>query len=296
MQHPVKWAAGAGLLFAGALATTVLWTPAAVQPIDAAGVPPPPSPQPTRDALLSGSEAPPDASRSAHDAEPARMPESLVSPHAESAADLVSWLERVKPGLVDDLTEAQVLALTELDLRGATITDDDLAFVVQLTNLKNLSLYGTPVSDAGLQHLAGLAQLERVVLRGTQVTGTGLQHLPTQNLTALHLCASQITAEDLRFTPVMPNLQTLKLNFLELDDSVVEMLNVYPALRHIELDQSQITDAGLAQLLSLNPGLTRVELRNTKVTGEGIAELSALHPDCEFVEELPTATERGAAR
>lgn len=201
-------------------------------------------------------------------------------PEPESV--LAAFLRAKHPGRFAEQSDEELLAIVDLDLRGAEVSDADLAMLRHLPNLKHLSLYGNPVTDAGLVHLAGLTKLETVTLRGTEVTGAGLQHLPTDNLTALHLCNSKITAEDLAHTPVMPRLEKLKLNFMGFEDGVIEQLHVYPSLRHIELDQAKITDAGLARLLELNPGLLRVEIRDTPVSAEAIAQLQQLYPDCDF--------------
>lgn len=204
-----------------------------------------------------------------------------AAPRAKEPA-LGAWLRSKLPDRYGDLSDEELLALTDLDLRSADLTDADLARLRELPNLQHLSLYGNPITDAGLVQLASLTKLETVILRGTQVTGVGLQHLPTQNLTALHLCSSAITAEDLAHTPVMPKLEKLKLNFMGFEDGVIEQLHVYPALKHIELDQAKISDQGLARLLELNPGLERVEIRNTPVSAEAIAALQEIYPNCDF--------------
>ncbi len=213
------------------------------------------------------------------------VPQAVETPavdEVQSESELAAFLRAKHPGRFGEKSDEELLAIVDLDLRGAKVTDADLALLRHLPNLKHLSLYGNPVTDAGLVHLGGLTKLETVTLRGTEVTGAGLQHLPTQNLTALHLCDSNISAEDLAHTPIMPRLEKLKLNFMGFEDGVIERLDVYPSLRHIELDQAKITDAGLARLLELNPGLLRVEIRDTPVSAKAIAQLQEIYPDCDF--------------
>lgn len=197
--------------------------------------------------------------------------------------DVVEWLRRVLPDKFADLTAFEIRNLADLNLGGADITDADLALLASLPNLRNLGLRGTKIGDTGLAALRGLDQLESLVLRGTQVTGWGMQNLPTQSLEALHLCGSQVTGADLVHLPPMPNLRVLKLNFLEVEDPVVEILGSYPTLRHIELDRSALTDSGLRRLLALNPALERIELRNTSVTADGAQALADAYPGCELV-------------
>lgn len=198
----------------------------------------------------------------------------------------LSRLRALLPEKYEDYSFEELLLLREIDLGGAVITDETLEYLSSLTNLRDLNLRGAQITDAGLAQLGN--QLENLVLRGTGVTGLGLANLRTSNLKALHLCDTHVTAAELYRLPPMPNLQTLKLNFLGLDDSAVNMIGNYPSVRHLELDQSHITDQGLTQLLSLNPNLTRIELRNTKVSFEGAKALSEDYPLCQFVLESGT--------
>jgi hypothetical protein len=68
--------------------------------------------------------------------------------------------------------------LEELDLSNLpAITDDGLAALANLKNLKVLHLTGSPISDAGLVHLRGLKQLESLETKGTKITPEGLKKL-----------------------------------------------------------------------------------------------------------------------
>jgi hypothetical protein len=106
--------------------------------------------------------------------------------------------------------------------------------------------------DAGLVHLSGLA-LSSLNLRGTGVTAYGTGSLPSGSLEALHLTDTKVSGEELFRLPPMPRFAVLKLNFLEIDDASIEALCLYPSLRHVELDQTAVSDAGLRRLLALNP-------------------------------------------
>lgn len=205
------------------------------------------------------------------------------APPADGPQTLREWLEAKKPGLLEQPPDGDLSQLKVLDLRGVEITDEDLYWVAQLSELTSLSLYGTDVTDAGLWHLSGLAHLESINLRGTQVTAAGLAWLPTDSLRHLHLCHSQIDLQDLVSTPPMPALETLKLNFLEFGDRDVESLSEYPNLRHLEIDDSHLTDQGLARLMERNPGIRRLEIRRSRVSFDGLGVMRASHPNCEFV-------------
>ena len=54
------------------------------------------------------------------------------------------------------------------------VTDEGLAHLTGLPQLKGLQLIGTKVTDQGLAYLDGLPQLTGLLLDGTQVTDAGL--------------------------------------------------------------------------------------------------------------------------
>ena len=73
------------------------------------------------------------------------------------------------------------------------ITDEGLAGLAHLPNLKELFLYGSKITDAGLVHFKPLQQLEFLGIQHTRVTGSGLVHLQgLANLAWLDLSYTQI--------------------------------------------------------------------------------------------------------
>ncbi len=219
---------------------------------------------------------------SANPSEEAPSSEETSTIPGEEIRSFADWLRRHRPEIAKRFADGDYSGLTELDLRGADITDADLYWIGQCRALIRLSLYGTPITDAGLWHLSGLDQLERLNLRGTQITAAGLRFLPNLSLQHLHLCHSGISLSDLVSTPPMPELRTLKLNFLKFRDVDVESLNVYPKLRHLEIDDSLLTDRGLRRLLELQPGLTRLEIRRSQVSPEALQAIRARFPHCDI--------------
>jgi hypothetical protein len=122
--------------------------------------------------------------------------------------------------------------------------------------------------------------------RVTSVTSYGMLHLPAGTLEALHITDSQVAGTELYRLPRMPHLAVLKLNRLqELDDAAIEALSVFPVLRHVELDGTQVSERGLERLLALNPEVKRVELRFTPVSDASLEALRARYPGCEFVKD-----------
>ena len=197
-------------------------------------------------------------------------------------AAVVSMLQAAWPDRYGKLTAEEAASLTEVDLRGTKVTDDDLALLASLPSLKTLCLQHTAVTDAGLAYLGRLSQLSTLDLRETQVTGAGVRQLPALGLTALHLTDTKVTGEELHWLPPMPNLQILKLNRLNFGDDAIGDLALFPAVRHLELDGTAISDTGFRQLLAQNSALRRIEIRNTPVTLKAVEDLRGRYPNVEF--------------
>jgi hypothetical protein len=217
----------------------------------------------------------------------ARVNASVPDPSKLELA--VRFLRAADPERFGKLTLEEAAALTTLSLRGAKVTDADLANLAAMPLLDTLILHGTAVTDAGLVHLSALRNLKSLDLRATQVSGAGLSTLATLGLEALHLTDTRVTGEDLRFVPMQPNLRTLKLNGTSFTDDAVGNLVFAPSVTHLEIDRTAITDAGLRELLAQNRALTRVELRSCAVSMATIAELKKDHPGVELVYDSPVA-------
>ena len=87
---------------------------------------------------------------------------------------------RLYDGEVTDAELRYVQEFTELrglGLPGTKITDTGLENLQGLSHLRYLSLYRTNVTDAGLEHLRELRQLRYLSLTGTKVTDAGVKRL-----------------------------------------------------------------------------------------------------------------------
>ena len=132
-----------------------------------------------------------------------------------------------------------------LDLGISEVTDEGLAALTRLRNLKSLSL-AVGFSDAGLVHVKGLSSLQRLSLRGSKVTDAGLKHLTT-------------LAESHAWILVTRRVGNLGLKHL----------GSLTALRYLDLTKTGVTDSGLDCLRGLT-GLQRLVLNHTKVTTTGL--------------------------
>lgn len=191
------------------------------------------------------------------------------------------WLQRVHPERYAALTPAALHALAELDLRGCAITDAELEYLASLPNLTGLELRGTAVTDAGIAQLAAL-RLKTLSLRGTKVGERNLPMLPA-TLQHLDLTDTRAGADACRFLRPLPDLHTLKLNRLPIDDAGLDALPSLPRLRQLEIDGTQVTVAGLERLIQRYPLLARIEVRHVPLAPEALADLARRFPQVELV-------------
>ncbi len=127
------------------------------------------------------------------------------------------------------------------------VTGAGLVYLKDMARLHTLDLSHTRVGDAGLEHLTGLKQLQTLELTGTQVTDAGLAHL------AKVVCLRE-PGHDATNPIVKGVLPPAGL----------------PQFPGLGLGGTRVSDAGLAQLRDLR-GLQRLELNNTQVTDAGLA-------------------------
>jgi hypothetical protein len=159
-----------------------------------------------------------------------------------------------------------------------TLTDDGLAAVSQLGNVRSLKLDGTRDTDFGMQRLKALTELRRLELHNSQLTDVGLEHL--NGLTKLEwLALDRTRVTDAAFTHLngMTELKSLSLSLTGLTDAGLAHLAHLSKLQRLQLRSTSVTDAGLARL----NGLTELEflgLSKTAVTDAGVAELQRALP------------------
>lgn len=175
----------------------------------------------------------------------------------------LAYLHLIGSQIADDAldTISRLTQLTHLTLGGkrgphpaavTRVTDDGLARLTNLQNLKFLWLDGTRVSDEGLKHVAKLASLEDLGLQDTAITDAGLAYLRG-----------------------LPNLRTIALTNPKITDRGLEALTVHANLDFLSLAGTGVTDSGLAHLRSLAK-LELLDLAHTSITGAGLAGLTSL--------------------
>lgn len=86
--------------------------------------------------------------------------------------------------------------VSEVQLSGTTIADEDLPRLEYLKDLRVLALAQTEIGDDGLAALPPFPQMHALRLQGTKVTDKGLRHLASRaSLKHVDLSGSGVTAE-----------------------------------------------------------------------------------------------------
>jgi len=87
--------------------------------------------------------------------------------------------------------------LQGLQLGATAITDDGLAMLAPLSDLRVLDLSDTRVTDQGLKHLKPLRKLQHLVLANVEITDEGLKTLAevSPNLGRVTLIGTKVTSE-----------------------------------------------------------------------------------------------------
>ena len=175
---------------------------------------------------------------------------------------------------IGETTESANLLLT---LRGPLITPDSLKLLQGLPSHKQLVLtfIDCPVTDADLAVLGKLPTLANLTINSatnSKITDAGLAHLrELKQLTHLSFDTQHITDEGLRHLGTLTSLQFLHLMLLpQVTDVGVRHLASLKELTHLSLFGSRITDASLLTLASL-PKLTSLMLDQTAITDAGLA-------------------------
>ena len=140
-----------------------------------------------------------------------------------------------------------------VNLNGCTLQARDLFLLRWIRGLRALSISESNFPIDGLRQLQGMS-----------------------SLVILDLSRASLTSEDLSRLPEFPKLIDLRLNGTQVSDTtLVSILKKYPRLDRLELENTDVTDKGVAALGILTE-LTAVNLDGTKLTDRGLVVLASL--------------------
>ena len=166
--------------------------------------------------------------------------------------------------------------LEEVDLGGTPVDDASAAALFGGPEMRILRLDDTPVGDAGLAADPG-PKLVELYLSRTSVSDAGLAVLDRlPKLTALGLARTAITDATLARVARLTELRTLVASRLAAPAASLARLGALRALERLYLDHTQADDAVIAALAPVAATLRVLHLEDSQVSDDGIAALRAL--------------------
>ncbi|HJT34836.1 MAG TPA: hypothetical protein VJ783_22605 [Pirellulales bacterium] len=170
--------------------------------------------------------------------------------------------------------------LRQLSLADGPTSDEDLAVLRRLPAIEIFDLSGTRITDQGLSQLPLIWRLADLDLARTRITGDGLPSLRRFTLLGrLDLSDTELTNEGLR------NLRGLSVRTVALDDTSItdqELAGLESICLHgLSLRRTKISDAAIEHL-QRQKFLGRLDLDGTNVTEAGKTRLRELLPMCKI--------------
>ncbi len=166
----------------------------------------------------------------------------------------------------------------EVDLRNQSVSPQQIEALVNNPALRRLRVAGSDIDDAALARLAAAAQLELLDAVGCeQLTGAALASIGSmRSLRNLRLSGPAVTDESIEQLAGLTGLAAVLLQQTEVTDRGVAVLTKLSNLKEVNLFGSKgVSDASIAVLAEL-PALEKLRLRGTGVTGNDAAALSLM--------------------
>ena len=157
--------------------------------------------------------------------------------------------------------------LGSFDAFDERLSDEILAAIGKLNQLKVLSLNDMLITNKSLQHLATLTSLKSLRLEDPSWDG--------EDGTELEYLASIGRPPTLTHLPLLPRLEAVGFHGGRVRAPDLRQLATFPRLKAIDLTESYIIDAALAELASLE-SLEELAIGNGKVSAASLESLAAI--------------------
>ena len=172
-------------------------------------------------------------------------------------------------------------SVSNLDLRGCTLTDAAMPKIAEFTGLRVLRFSGkngqTTISDDGLAALSTLKSLKVLAFDDLWISKPGLDHLtPLKDLEELYLAATIVDDEAIKTVAQFPRLRKLRLARTSISDAALESLKDSKTLEELDFSENSIiTDAGMVSLASIKT-LKKLNLWRVQISDTGALALAPL--------------------
>ncbi|MBB73083.1 MAG: hypothetical protein CMJ75_01075 [Planctomycetaceae bacterium] len=157
--------------------------------------------------------------------------------------------------------------VTRIVANKTKVTDELLLRLPKLRHLEYLWLADSPISDQAMASLNRLPNLKNLFLQRTQVTGTGAEHLlGLSQLERLVLSECPVDDRGLAAVARLDSLKVLLLNDTRVSDAGVRHIGNMATLVDLDLSGTQVTNQAILTLSKL-ASLKSLRLHNTRLSG-----------------------------
>jgi len=155
--------------------------------------------------------------------------------------------------------------IVEVDLTSTWVTDDDLAKLATLSELRKLNLSYTRITDLGLEHLRPLRNVTYLNCYYCEyVTDGGIAFLKQWvNLEYLNVRGTEVTSRAFELLANMKKLKTLDVGCSRVNDDGFDALASLDTLEELHIGGDKMTGRALP-LLRLLPSLKRLDLNGSQ--------------------------------
>ena len=190
----------------------------------------------------------------------------VAGPPVATQETIAAWIE----GIGGSFQKNSVGRITEVDLVGTWVTDDDLTRIGSLPDLRKIDLSHTKISDLGLAHLRPLKNVVYLnCFYCSYITDGGVAFLKDWvNLEYLNVRGSEVTSRVFEHLAKMKNLQTLDVGFSRVNDDGFDALASLEHLEELHIGGDKMTGLALPSLRLL-PSLQRLDVNGSQRTDSG---------------------------
>lgn len=183
-------------------------------------------------------------------------------------------LPNSKPSAASMAQLAALPKLTFLELRKATLDEASIEAISKSKSLKQIRCAQTRLGDAELQFLGQINSLEAIDLSDcNRVSSRGVEYLANcPRLKFLKVFGKAINDNTLNIVAGMKSLRVLGLNDSAVTDEGIAKLAELN-LSEVSLFRTSIGDASIAVLAKM-PNLSTVNLRDTRISDQSLASLA----------------------
>jgi hypothetical protein len=154
-----------------------------------------------------------------------------------------------------------------------------------LLAIGTVTFMGTIAANRLIVATIGLGPLETMVGAERHITLTGwdgtdyglLKHVP--DVVVLQIANNDVTDETLNYLVGMTQLKELDLNDSQITDAGLEILAQLPALEIVRIRGTLVTDKGFGAWLAAKESLIQIDARDTAIASKSLRDWKALDKD-----------------